>query len=85
MDNKKDGRYFQMFDEFNFFIDQYQKAHSEYAMMLYKCLSCISGNNLPAKHHLFRMRQKSILLEKLGKKFREITIDMKKKEKLWKK
>lgn len=85
MQDENFGAYTQMFDEFSFFIEQYQNTHREYAIMLYKCLSCLSDNNLPAKYHLFRMRQKSILLEKLGKRFREITIEMKKKEKSWKK
>jgi hypothetical protein len=77
---KQDDEYFEQLDKkpFNEFIHDYINAHAEYAKMLEKVWAAVEAGEDASKNHLFKMRGKTIDLQKFGKQFRERTVLMEK-------
>lgn len=82
MSNKKDAEYFKALDAkpFNEFISEYASAVTEYMAMIAKVAVEHERGDEASKNHLYKMRGKTIDIEKFGKQFRERTVIMEKAE-----
>jgi hypothetical protein len=65
---------------FNEFISDYATAVTEYMAMIAKVGLEHERGEEASKNHLYKMRQKTIDIEKYGKQFRERTVLMEKAE-----
>lgn len=82
MSQKKDKEYFLQLEnkDFRDFMIAYSGLIHEYVNMLNKAMYAIDKGENPSKNHCYKMRGKTMDLEKFGKKFRERTILMDKVE-----
>ena len=82
MGQKKGADYFAGVNAmpFDLFIAEYSKALVEFNEMMAKVCSAIQAGENPSKNHLYKMRGKTIDIEKFGKQFRERTVVMEKAE-----
>ena len=82
MGQKKGADYFKELDAkpFNEFMEAYAAFIGEYVEMIEKSMVAIRAGEDPSKNHLYKMRGKTIDLEKFGKQFRERTVLMEKAE-----
>jgi hypothetical protein len=63
---------------FHEYMEMYTGLLHEYNQMMIKCMANIEAGEQPSKNHLYKMRQKTIDVEKFGKQFRERTVAMEK-------
>lgn len=82
MGQKKGAHYFAGVNAmpFDLFIAEYSKALVEFNEMMAKVCNSIEGGKNPSKNHLYKMRGKTIDIQKFGKQFRERTVFMEKAE-----
>ena len=82
MGQKKGADYFKELNskQFDLFMQDYKAAYEEYNEMLEKAWKAIVAGENPSKNHMYKMRQKTVDLEKFGKQFRERTVIMEKAE-----
>ena len=64
---------------FDKFMKEYLLCSNDFAIMMLKAMKSIEQGEEPKKNHLFRMRLKTLELEKFGKQFRSRTLAMEKK------
>lgn len=83
MKNKKDAQFFKELNKKTFyeFMQEYTAIMAEYNQSFSRCNESIYEGQDPSKNHLYKMRQKSIDVEKFGKQFRERTIQRYKNQK----
>jgi len=55
---------------FNEFMVEFCDLMHEYNGMIFKCMAAIESGEDPTRNHCYKMRQKSIDIEKFGKQFR---------------
>ncbi len=65
---------------FHEFMQLYTMGMHDYVTMMAKVMACVEEGEDASKNHYYKMRQKTIDLEKFGKQFRERTILMQKEE-----
>jgi len=82
MVDKLDDEFFDRLSKqtFDKFFEAYISCFDEFGLMMTKVQKCIEFGEDPSKSHLAKMRNMTINLEKLGKKFRTKTIEMEKKK-----
>lgn len=79
---KQDAEFFSELKKkpFNEYMEMYCGLIHEFNQMLIKAMGAIEQGEDPSRNHLYKMRQKTIDLEKFGKQFREKTIEMEKQK-----
>ena len=80
MAQKEDKEFFVELSKkpFNEYMEMYTGLLHEYSQMMIKCMTAVEAGEDPSKNHMYKMRQKSIDLEKFGKEYRVRTIAMEK-------
>ena len=80
MAQKQDVEFFKDLKQkpFNEYMEMYSGLLHEFNQMMIKALESIELGENPSKNHAYKMRQKTIDIEKFGKQFRERTIEIEK-------